>query len=158
MYPRIFSRVVNWVKSCGQFSVEFEEGSEATPIFIRTWDRDTFRRVCVAVLSKYSREASRDAAVHGQLLSVVGPSVSLVALVGGSHVLRDTNNELAGNGYREKLAEYPIFELRLLKRCLQKFGSVIFGSLDPFLMTEFIIVRLKGAEHKDWMASRHALS
>ena len=25
-------------------------------------------------------------------------------------------------------------------------------------MTEFIVVRLKGAEHRDWMASRHALN
>ena len=35
--------------------------------------------------------------------------------------------------------------------------SVVFGSLDPFSMTEFILVRLKGAEYKDWMAYRYAL-
>ena len=46
--------------------------------------------MCLAVFSKFSGEASRDAAVTGQLLSVVGPSVSLAALVGGSHVLHDT--------------------------------------------------------------------
>ena len=157
MCPRILSRVVNWKKLCGQFSVEFEEGSEATLAFVRTWDRDTFRRVCVAVLNKYSGEVSGDAAVLGQFLSVVGPSVSLVALVGGSHVHRDTCIEFAGSGHREKLVKYPIFDLQLLKRSLQKCAQVVFGSLDPFSMTEFIIVRLKGAEHKDWIASRHAL-
>ena len=83
MYPCILSRVLNWVKSFGQFSVEFVEESETTLVFVRTWDRDTFRRVCVAVLSKYGSEASSDAAVLGQFLCVVGPSVSLVALVGG---------------------------------------------------------------------------
>ena len=36
-------------------------------------DRDTFLRVCVALLSKYSGETSREAAVLGQHLSVVGP-------------------------------------------------------------------------------------
>ena len=61
--------------------MEFEEGSEATLVFVRTWDQYTYRSVCVAVLSKYSGEASRDADVLGQILSVVGPSVSLVALV-----------------------------------------------------------------------------
>ena len=111
MYPWILSRVVNWVKSCGQFSVEFEERSEATLVFVRTWDRDTFRRVCVAVLCKYSGEAIRDAAIIGQLLSVVGPSVSVVSLVGGSHSLRDTYIDFAGSGYREKLVEYPIWLL-----------------------------------------------
>ena len=71
------------MKSFGQFSVEFVEGSEITLVFIRTSDWDTFRRVCEAVLSKYGGEASSDVAALGQLLCVVGPSVSLVALVGG---------------------------------------------------------------------------
>ena len=124
---------------------------------MQTWHRNTFRRVCVAVLSKYSGDATRDDAVLGQLLSVVGPSVSLVALIGGSHVLRDTYIEFDGNWYRVKLVEYPIFDWRLLKKCLQKCAAVVFGSLDPSSITEFIIVRLKGAEHQDWMVSRHAL-
>ena len=154
LYPRIFIRVVNW---CGQFSVDFDGETETTLVFVRTWDRDTYHRVCVAVLRKYCGDASREAAVLGQLLSVVGPTGSLVALVEGSHVLSETYVEFAGSWYREKLVEYPIFDLRLLKRSLQKFASVVFGSLDPFLMTEFIIVKLKGAEHWDWMASRRAL-
>ena len=157
MFPRILLRVVSWVKSCGQFSVEFKVGSEATLAFVRKWDRDTFRRVCVAVLIKYSKEATREAAVLGQLLSVFGPSVSIVSIVGWSYVLRDTYIEIAGSGYREKLVEYNIFDLRLLKRSLQKCASVVFGILDPFSMAKFIVVRLKGAEHRGWMASRHAL-
>ena len=138
-------------------SVDFGKGSETALVLVQTWDRDTFRRVCVAVLSSNSGEASRDAAILGQLLSVLGPSVSLVALVGDSHVLRDTYVKFAGSCYRDRLVEYPIFDLRFLKRYLQKFCSVVFGRLDPFSMTEFINVRLKGAEHKDWMASQHAL-
>ena len=33
----------------------------------------------------------------------------------------------------------------------------VFGSLDPFSITEFIVTRLKGAEHRDWMRSRSGL-
>ena len=156
-FPRIKTRVVGWAKPCGQFSVKIDEGSETFLVFVRPWDRNTFRIVCVAVLSNYIGEASCDTAVLGQLVSVVSPSVSLVSLVGGPHVLRDTYIELAGSGYREKLVEYPIFDLRLLKRCPQKCASVAFGSFDRFPMTEFSVVRLKGAEHEDWVASRHAL-
>ena len=83
MFTRIVSRVVSWVKSGGQFGVQFEEGSEVTLVFVRTWDRDMFRRVCVAVLSKYKGKASCDAAVLEQLLSFVVPSVLLVSFVGG---------------------------------------------------------------------------
>ena len=56
-----------------------------------------------------------------------------------------------------KLVEYTVLDLRLLKRCLQKVFPSLFGSLDPFLMTEFIVTRLKGAQHRDWMMSRPSL-
>ena len=62
-----------------------------------------------------------------------------------------------GGGYQAKLVEYPTFDLRLLKRCLQRTASSVFGSLDPFSLTEFVVNRLKGAETRDWMASRPAL-
>ena len=55
------------------------------------------------------------------------------------------------------LVNYPILDVQLLKRCLQKNASVVFGILDPFSMTEFIFTRLKGAEHRDWMHSRQYL-
>ena len=137
--------------------LSLREETESTLVFVRRWDRDTFRRVCVALLCKYTGDASREAAVLGQLMSVVGPLASLVALLGGSHMLHYTYVEFDGSSYREKLVEYPMFDLQLLKRCLQKCASVVFGSLDQFLMTEVIIVRLKAAEHRNWMASRHAM-
>ena len=68
-------------------------------------------------------------------------------------MLADTYKEYLGSGYSHKLVEYPIFDLRLLKRCLQKVSSSVIGSLDPFSMTEFIVTRLKGVEHRDWMMS-----
>ena len=34
---------------------------------------------------------------------------------------------------------------------------MVFGTLDPSSMTEFIVIRLKGAEHRDWMQSRQSL-
>ena len=52
--------------------------------------------------------------------------------------------------------DFPIFDLRLPKRCRQKCASVVFGNLNLFLLTVFIIFGLEGAEHKDWMTSRHA--
>ena len=60
-------------------------------------------------------------------------------------------------GYMRGLLDYPTFEVRFLKRCLQKTASTVFGTHDVFLNTEFIITRLKGAEHRDWMQSRQSL-
>ena len=51
------------------------------------------------------------------------------------------------NFWRQVAAAYK-------KRCLQKTASAVFGTLDPFSMTEFIVTRLKRAEHRDWMQSR----
>ena len=82
---------------------------------------------------------------------------SLIFLSGGCRTLVDFYKENLGCGYRKVLVDYPIFDVRLLKRCLQKTSSVVFGTLDPFSMTEFIVIRLERAEHRDRMQSRQSL-
>ena len=81
----------------------------------------------------------------------------LLSLHGGPHVLAEASASYLGSGYRARLVEYPTFDLRLLKRCLRRTAASVFGSLDPFSTAEFVINRLKGAETRDWMASRPAL-
>ena len=125
---------------------------------MRMWEKGTFRRVAVSVADRFAVDATHELSVLGSVMSAVGGAASLVALSGGSHVLGDTYGEFLGSGYTHKLVEYPIFDLRLLKRCLQKVSSSVLGSLDPSSMTEFIVTRLKGAEHRDWMMSRSSLS
>ena len=53
--------------------------------------------------------------------------------------------------------EYPIFDRRLLMRCPQCTAASVFGFLDPFSETEFVVNHLKGAQTWDRMASCHAL-
>ena len=124
---------------------------------VRTWERSTFRRVCVAVLNRFSANTTLEATALGQIVDAVGPDTAVVSLHGGPHVLAEAFASYLGSGYHAKLAEYPTFDLRLLKRCLQRTVSSVFGGLDPFSLTEFVVKRLKGAESRDWMASRPAL-
>ena len=157
MLPRVLSRVVGWAKVHHFYGLEFEERGESLWAFMRTWERGTFRRVAVDVVDRFTVDATHVVAVLRSVVSAVGSSASLVAIYGGSHVLADTYKEYLGRWYSHKLVEYPIFDLRLLKRYLQKVPFSVFGSLDPFSMTKFIVTRLKGAEHRDWMMSRSSL-
>ena len=93
----------------------------------------------------------------GKILDADGPDTDVVSLHGGPHKLAEAFASCLGSGYQAKLVEYPTFDLRLLKCCLQRTASSVFGSPDPFSLTEFIVNRLKGAETRDWMASRPAL-
>ena len=93
----------------------------------------------------------------GQVLCAIGSGASLVAISGGSHTLVESYKEYLGSGCLRGVLDYPTFDVRLLKRCLQKTASAVFGTLNPFSMTEFIVTRLKGAEHRDWMDSRQSL-
>ena len=124
---------------------------------VRTWERSAFRRVCVAVLNRFSANTTLEATVLGKILDAAGPDTAVVSLHGGSHVLAEAFASYLGSGYQTKLIEYPTFDLRLLKRCLQRTASSVFGSLDPLSLTEFIVNRLKGAETGNWLAARPAL-
>ena len=157
MLPRILARVVDWVRAHRQFSVEFSAHGSATWVYIRTWKAGVFVRVAVATIDRYYGDANSELAILAKVLSVVGSGASLVSLSGGSHTLAECYREYHGNGYTKTLVDYPNFDVRLLKRCLQKTAPVVFGTLDRFSMTEFIVTRLKGAEHRDWMQSRQSL-
>ena len=139
------------------FSLEFEERGESLWAFMRTWEKGTFRWVAVTVTDRFAVDATHKLSVLGSVVAAVGGSASLVAVSGGSHVSADTYGKYMGSGYKHKLVEYPIFDLRLWKRCLQKVSSSIFKSLDPLFMTEFIVMRLKGVELRDRMMSRSIL-
>ena len=157
MYPRILARALGWVKSHGRCSIEFEERGSEVCVMVRTWERSTFRRVCVAVLNRFSANPTLEATILGKILDAAGPDTAVVSLHGGPHALAEAFASYLGSGYQAKLVEYHTFDLRLLKRCLQRTASSVFGSLDPFSLTEFVVNRLKGAETRDWMVSRPVL-
>ena len=126
MYPRILARVFGWVKGHGMCSIEFEERSSEIWVMVRTWERSTFRRVCVAVLNRFSANTRLEATVLGKILDAAGPHSAVVSLHGGPHVLAEAFASYLGSGYQAKLVEYPTFDLRLLKRCLldQSLGAL----------------------------------
>ena len=123
--------VVGWAKVHRLYILEFEERGVTLWVFVRAWDKDTFRRVAVVVSDLFLSDASQDLSVFGPIVAAVCGSACLVPVSRGSHVLADTYGEYLGSGYSHKLVEYPVFDLRLLKRCLQKVSSSVFGSLDP---------------------------
>ena len=157
MYPRILSRCLNWARSHGSCSVEFEEEGDKVRVFLRTWDVDTFKRVCVATLDRYSSDLHQEITALGRMVDALGPDVSVASISGGSTVLVEAFCEYLGSGHRQKLIDYPVFDLRLFRRCLQRTSSSVFGSLHGLAMTEFLVNRLKGAETRNWMSSRPAL-
>ena len=157
MFPRVLDRVIEWVKAHKQYGLEFEDRGSRTWVFVRTWRRDTFYRVAVGVIDRYHGDASSELVILRQILCADGSGASLVGISGWSHTLAESYKEYVGSGCMRGVLDYPLFDVRLLKRCLQKTASTVFGTLDPFSMTEFIVTRLKGAEHRDWMQSRQSL-
>ena len=157
MYPRFLSRCINWARSHGSCNVEYEKEGDKVRVFLRTWAVDTFKRVCVATLDRYSSDPHQEISSLGRIVDPLGPDVSVASISGGSTVLVEAFCEYLGSGYRQKLIDQPVFDLRLFRRCLQRTASSLFGSLDGLAMTKLIIKRLKGAETRDWMSSRPAL-
>ena len=119
MYPRILSRCINWARSHGSCDVELEDEGDKVRVFLRTWDIDIYKRVCVATLDRYSSDPYQEVTALGRVDDALGPDVSVASISGGSTVLVEEFCEYLGNGYRQKLIDYPAFVLRLFRRCLQ---------------------------------------
>ena len=157
LFPRILDQVIEWVKAHKQFGLEFEEGGSHTWVFLRTWRKDNFYPMAVGVIGRYFGDVNSKMVIFRQVLCAIGNGVSLVSNYEGSNTLIECYKEYLGSGYMRGLLDYPTFDVRLHKRCLQKTVFTVFRTLDLFSLTEFIVTRLKGGEHRDWMQPRRSL-
>ena len=136
---------------------EFDERGFYTWVFLRTWCKDDFYRVGVGVIDRYYGNACCKLVIFGQVKYAKGNGASLVSIYGGSHTLLECYKEYLGSGYAKEILNYPYFDVWLLNCCQQKTTSTVFETLDPFPMREFIVTRLRGVHHRDWMPSRQSL-
>ena len=111
----------------------------------------------MATLDCHSSNCHQETSTLGRVVDALGLDVSLVSISGGSTFLVEVFFEYLGSGYPEKLIDYPRFDLRLFRRCLQRTASNVLGSLNRLALTEIVVIWLKGAETRDWIVSRLAL-
>ena len=149
MYPRILSKVFIWAEAHGYCRIEFLELGDHIWVFFRCWDNNQFRRVGVAIFDCFSGNMNEEVVVLGRIIDAHGSEVRVVSVQGGPHAFVEAYVNFLGSGYQQKLIENPLFDLRLFKRCLQRTASSVFGTLDPYSITDFIVNRLKGAESRD---------
>ena len=145
---------MGWAKAYHFYSLQSEDRGLAVSAFIRSCDGGNLRCVAVTASDRSESDATRELSLIGSVTAAVCDSASAVSICGGSHILAGSYVENVGSGFKQKVLDYPIFDLRLSNQCLQKMGLTAFGSLDFFSMTEFIDNCLKGAEHLDWMMPR----
>ena len=126
MFPRILDRVLEWVKTHKQFGFELEDRASHSWVFLRTLRKDSVYRVAVGVIDRYNGDASSKLVIVGQILCAIGSVASLMPISGGSQTLVECYKEYLGSGYMRGLLDYPTFDVRLLKRFLQKTASTVF--------------------------------
>ena len=64
-----------------------EEQGEEVRVFLRTWEKDIFRRVCVATLDSNSDDPDFEISQLGQLIDAHGLHVSVVSIIGDKTLL-----------------------------------------------------------------------
>ena len=160
MLSQVLWLVVGWAQVHRLYSLEIEDREMTILTFIRTWEKDKFHPVTVHFSVRFPGDPTRELLVPGSVMAAASDLVPLVAVSGGWNVLADIYEDFLGSGYDRKPIEYTNFDLRLLKRCLQNVSLPVFGTLDPLSKTEFVISRLKRAEHRDWIMphSGHCLA
>ena len=109
MYLRILGKVFTWAKAHSYCGIEFVERGEHMWVFIRCWDSNQFRRVCVAILDRFSSNVKEEVVVLGRIIDAIGPDVRVVLVQGGPHALVYAYVNFLGSGYQQKLMDYPFW-------------------------------------------------
>ena len=100
-----------------------------------TWIKEDFYSTAVPVIVRYSGNASNELAKRVQFVSAVVNGVSHLLIFDGLLTLIRCFSEYLGSGNLKLQMKYPLFDVQLLKRCLQKtVAFVVFANLDTFSM------------------------
>ena len=86
--------------------------------FLCGLEKEKILCVAVAVLGRFSMNATQELSVLGSMAVAIGGSSSIVAISGGSHVLAQTYVDYLGNRYQQTFIDCPFFASSLLKQCL----------------------------------------
>ena len=145
MFSRFLRLAIHWINAHQYYSMEFEEEDTQSWVILCTWHRNSFRHKCVSVIDRFASCASSEPGVLGHVIGAIDTTVPFVLIVGVSNVLSDGYAANIGSGNKQKLINFPLYNLRLLNGCLQKSSSSVFWSLDAFALTEFMVTRSMGA-------------
>ena len=104
--------------------------------------------VCVAVLDRCSDESHLEISMLGQPEDAVGPDLSVTSVSGGPTILLEAFCQHLSNGYRQKLIEYPNFDHRHFKYCLQQTAFSVFGSLADSQLLSSLWICWKALSHE----------
>ena len=76
------------------------------------------------MLDRFSSNMSEEVVVLGRIVDELGPNVRVVSVNGRLHSLVEAFMNFLGSGYQQRLVEYPMFDLRFFKRCLNGLREV----------------------------------
>ena len=148
MFHRNLSDVFSLIEAHGHCELKFEERGERICVFVRCWNKSQFRRLCAAILSRFSNKVKQEVSKSVTLLDpmFLGGHRTVVHM----RLLRRMCR-IPQNGYHHKLMENPFFDLRLFESWLQQTASSVFGSLDQLLLFDGVYCQQTGRNRKLWL-------
>ena len=149
LYPRVLRFVIRCVKTCGFFSLDFEERGDGLQFFVRSWDQNRVIRVCVCVepLGQVFPEA--ELRCISRILSCFSVKFRPLMMSGVSSLVCSFYND--ANKKRGKLLSYVEYSEETFKIQVQRLSGLVFGLVDPFTLLEFLVWKLRSARDETWM-------
>ena len=149
LYPRVLQFVSRSVKTCGFFSLDFEERDDGLHFFVRSWDQNRVFRVCVCVEPLGQSFPEAELRCLSRFLSCVGVNFRPLMMSGVSSLVCSFYND--ANKKRGKLLSYVEYNQETFKTQVQRLSGLVFGLVDPFTLLEFLVWKLRPARDETWM-------
>ena len=150
LYPRIIRRVQTWCKDA-HFSVSFREDRDGLRCFVHCWNAGSLHEVCV--LWEPVRPGICDAEISclSRLLAVLPAGATPVSLRGCSSTLFNVVVEWCKADSRPVPILMMEYSVEMFKGHVREASGPSIGSLDPFSIVEYLLLRLGKASHQPWL-------
>ena len=150
LYPRIIRRVQSWCKDA-HFSVSFREDCDGLRCFVHCWNAGSLHEVCVLWEPLRPGICDAEIACLSRLLAVLPDGTTPVSLRGCSSTLFNVFSDWCKADNRPVPLLMMEYSVEMFKEHVREASGPSSGSLDPFSIVEYLLLRLGKASHQPWL-------
>ena len=156
LYPRIIRRVQSWCKDA-HFSVSFSEDRDGLRCFVHCWNAGSLHEVCVLWEPVRPGICDAEIACLSRLLAILSVGTTSVSLRGCSSTLFNVFVERCKADNRPVPLLMMEYSVEMFTQHVREASGPSSGSLDPFSIVEYLLLRLGMASHQAWLMGLNEL-
>ena len=149
MFHALMKDVIDGIATFGGFSLQCVRGDSRTHLFIRFWQQDNPRSLCLGTFDRHAVFPMGHLTSLSGLFSCFLENISAVSVIGYPPHFGKSLDHFSGS--KNSTTNVPTFDFDDLCTLLRTPTSSVFGKADLFRLVDYLLIKMRHAMSEPWV-------